>query len=231
VTPARCLALLFSLCLHGCVAGILLLFSAARPEEAERVYRVALSELAAPQTAQAAPPPAPEPRPEQPPSEPELQPEPEPKPEPEPPREAETKIISARKTTPPARPKAEPKPAAPELRTPFSGSAPGPRPRQFGGFSAYEQDHVDQRPAIARRAEPEYPARARRMNIEGTTVVELVVDASGLPKACAVRSAAPPGYFEEAALDAARKMRFLPGKLKGVPVNTLVLLPFSFRLR
>jgi protein TonB len=69
------------------------------------------------------------------------------------------------------------------------------------------------------------------MNIEGTVMVELVVDTAGLPKACAIWSAEPPGYFEEATLSAAQKMRFIPGKFNGVPVNTLVHLPFSFRLR
>jgi protein TonB len=69
------------------------------------------------------------------------------------------------------------------------------------------------------------------MNIEGTVMVELVVDTAGLPKACAIRSAEPAGYFEEAALSAAQKMRFIPGKINGTPVNTLVLLPFTFRLR
>jgi protein TonB len=225
VTPARCLALLFSLCLHGCAAGILLFFSADGREKAEPVYRVALSELAGAETAQAAPSPEPEPE--------TLPPVSEPLPElkPEPPREPETKSISAKKATPPARPKPEPKPALPERRPPSPAGPPGPRLRQFGGFSAYEQDHVDQRPAIVRRSEPEYPAKARRMNIEGRVVVELVVDASGLPKACVIRSAAPPGHFEEAALNAAQKMRFMPGKVRGVPVNTLVLLPFAFRLR
>jgi protein TonB len=204
---------------------MLLLFSAGNHEEAERVYRVALSELAATEMARAAPPPSPESVPEPlPPG-----PEPLPEPKPEPPREPETKIVSAKKTMPPARPKPEPKPAAPERQPSSPVQSSGPR--QFGGFSAYEQDHVDQRPAIVRRAEPEYPARARRMNIEGAAVVELVVDASGFPKACAIRSASPSGYFEEAALNAARKMRFMPGKVRGIPVNTLVLLPFSFRLR
>ncbi|MDR3175018.1 MAG: energy transducer TonB [Desulfovibrio sp.] len=90
---------------------------------------------------------------------------------------------------------------------------------------------MDQRPSVSRRVKPEYPTRARRMSIEGTVMVELVVDTAGLPKACAIRSAEPSGYFEEAALNAVQKMRFIPGKINGAPVNTLVLLPFAFRLR
>jgi protein TonB len=61
--------------------------------------------------------------------------------------------------------------------------------------------------------------------------VQLVVDTTGAPKACSIRSSEPPGYFEDAALGAAQAMRFIPGMIKGTPVNTLVLLPFSFRLQ
>jgi protein TonB len=69
------------------------------------------------------------------------------------------------------------------------------------------------------------------MHIEGTVTVELIVDTAGLPKACTVRFAQPSGYFEENVLTAVQKMRFIPGKINGAPVNTLVLLPFVFRLR
>lgn len=144
---------------------------------------------------------------------------------------------------------AQPSPAAPAPATP-AASAPaatattavragpagaagpaGPQPRTVGGFDAYACDVLDQRPSITRRIEPEYPPRARRMNIQGSVKVRLVVDASGQPCNCEVVSATPDGYFEEAALKAAKSMRFAPGKLKGQPVNTLVELPFIFRLR
>jgi protein TonB len=46
-----------------------------------------------------------------------------------------------------------------------------------------------------------------------------------------VHEANPPGYFEDAALDAARRTHFIPGKLRGQAVNTVVLLPFTFALR
>jgi protein TonB len=243
MTRVGCLTLLFSLCLHGGIAGALFLFSMDQRAEAERVYHVALVEFVKPgiiqeapasdgpepvieEAAAATPPPAPEP-------EPEVSPAPDPTPEP--------RVISAIRPAPPVRARPAPKPAPPAVPPSTqpqgeSSSAPiqvasGPLPRQFGALSAYDQDHVDRRPSISRRVAPEYPSRARRMHIEGTILVELVVDTAGLPKACAIRSAEPPGYFEEAALNAAQKMRFIPGKIKGAPVNTLVLLPFVFRLR
>ena len=69
------------------------------------------------------------------------------------------------------------------------------------------------------------------MNVQGKVAVQMVIDTSGLPHNCSVVRAEPSGYFEEAAIAAASSMRFTPGKLKGQPVNTVVLLPFTFRLR
>lgn len=95
---------------------------------------------------------------------------------------------------------------------------------------AYKMEQVDERPSIARRAAPEYPKRAKRMSIQGRVGVQVVVDTSGKPKNCTVVFAEPQGYFEEAALKAAQRMRFIPGKVKGKAVNTLVLIPFQFKL-
>jgi protein TonB len=233
VNAIRGLTLFFSLCLHGSVAAIIFFFSncviSVDGEQVEQVYHVALAELAQPGILQ--PFPAPE----------VMAPLTAP-----PAREAEFKVNSAIKPKPNLRARAAPQAApaaagAPGGESPVpapasmpeneSSTASGPSPRQFDGLAAYEQDHIDQRPSVVRRVEPEYPARAIRMRIEGTALVEMVVDTDGMPQACVVRSAQPPGYFEEAVLYAAQKTRFTPGKLKGRPVNTLVVLPFAFRLR
>lgn len=230
MNSTRVLLILFSLCLHGTVAGTLCLFSGNASPGEERVYHVTLAEFSAPEAPMPAPPEPPDetPSPEAPP--PPLEPAAPPPPEPEPPREVKPKPISSKKKPEPEkarqRPR-EPEPPVPEAVKPASG----PQPRRLGGLSAYASDHVDQRPSIARRALPDYPRSAKRQNIEGRVLVQLVVDSSGNPRACTVHSADPPGFFEEAALTAAGKTRFIPGKLKGQSVNTVVLLPFSFKLR
>lgn len=224
----RLLFVLFSLALHAGAAGTLYLFSQERATAEERVYHVSLAEFAPvaaplPAVREAVPPPAPEPEPPLPVV------APEPEPEPPRPKEPETRTISAKKKMEPPKARQSEKAAPPAPRAPEGD--PGPTPRQIGGLAAYQADHVDQRPSIARRVAPEYPGKARRMQVEGQVVVQLVVDASGTPKACRVQSATPPGYFEDAALVAANKMRFIPGKIKGRAVNTLVHVPFAFRLR
>ena len=96
---------------------------------------------------------------------------------------------------------------------------------------AYETDDVDQRPSVVKNARVEYPRKARRLGLSGRVVVQLVVDTEGKPQSCKIRSAEPTGHFEEAALSAARGMRFIPGKIQGRSVNTVVLIPFNFSLR
>lgn len=231
-----------SVLLHAVVAGLVLVFSSGAGRD-EQVYRVTLAEFSIPSASASAPsssPPRPEtstpepPKPEPPTPEPAAQKLPEPK----------TKKISAKKTTRKPEPKREDQPVAPPAPARTASAGPGERnapsgetsgpPGPFlniGGLAAYGVDAVDQRPSIAKRAVPDYPPRARRMNVQGQVLVRLVVDASGKPRECAIHEAEPAGYFEEAALAAARKTRFIPGKVRGQPVNTVVLFPFVFRLR
>jgi protein TonB len=122
--------------------------------------------------------------------------------------------------------------AAAAVHAPRVETAPsdGGAPLDIGGFAAYGEDAVEQPPSVAVQIAPEYPQRARRMSVQGRVEVRLVVDEAGKPQACVVHKADPAGYFEEAALAAARKTRFNPGKLRGRPVNTLVHLSFVFVL-
>ena len=113
--------------------------------------------------------------------------------------------------------------------TPGDGS--GSTGNASGQDGAYTPGNLDHAPALLRRVRPEYPAEAKKKKIEGRVVVRLIVDSRGMPTQCSVHSATPPGTFEAAALEAARKLRFSPGRKGGRAVPTLVLLPFDFRLR
>lgn len=99
------------------------------------------------------------------------------------------------------------------------------------GQGPYMPGQLDDLPSVLRAVRPNYPPEAKKKKIEGRVVVRLIVDSAGLSADCAVHAAEPNGYFEEAALAAARKTRFIPGKKNGRPVRSLVLLPFDFRLR
>lgn len=248
----RSVAIAFSLLLHGSIVTAGLLFASAETMPEEKIYRVSLAEFAPAQSSAtpgkdgtAAPAPA-ETQPETPvrPVEPEIVPPP-PKPAPV----VTPKPTPHKRSVPPPQSSAvqartqdtvqqteasaqESQPAAsPQNPAGTGGGTAQGGPRSIGGLSAYAEDVVDQRPSISRRVMPEYPDRARRMNMQGQVVVQLVVDVSGNPQQCAIYSSDPAGVFDEAALVAARKTRFLPGKVRGQPVNTIVLIPYKFALR
>lgn len=226
--------ILLSLGLHLLLAGLVAGFAYFVPDNDEKYYQAALVELPAGQPAPAPAQPAlPPEQPDLPEPLPEPEPEPAPPPKPEPEPEPVKQISPVKKAEPAPRPREKPKPAprpepAPETAvTP----APGGPTRQIGGLAAYEAALVDEPPAVTRRVLPAYPARARG-RVRGRVEVSLVVDVSGNPRELKVLRAEPTGYgFEEAALEAARKTRFMPGKVRGKAVNTLVTLPFVFNIR
>lgn len=229
------LQILASIALHLLIVGVVIIFSAKRTAPETKVYQVALAEFVS------APAPAPTPVQEP------LLPEPSPpeevvvpeEPVVKPPEPVEKKISSVKKTPPPKpkekKPPAKPaRPASDSPQTAVNNGGPNTgaaSPQSIGGMRRYDVDAVDQRPTISRRVKPDYPMKARRMNIEGKVLVGLVVDTSGVPVECKIVHADPQGYFEEAALQAARKTKFIPGKVKGQPVNTSVVIPFVFALR
>lgn len=221
---------------HAALAALVLAWPVAEPPAAPRIYEVALADMALARAGASAPP-APQ----------AAQPAP-PKPTPHktasPPAE---RIISARKA-PDAQPAPAEQPPAPPPSAVLSqaalaqaagpaqassgaGGSGGPQLRSYGGVSAYDANSVDERPSVLRGVVPDYPHQARRMHQEGRVLVRVVVDEQGSPVTALVQESTPSGVFDQAALGAARRFRFLPGKVAGRRVMTAVLIPFEFSLR
>jgi len=78
---------------------------------------------------------------------------------------------------------------------------------------------------------PKYPPLSRRLGEEGVVLLEVEVLPNG--SAGAIRILANPGYprLTAAAIAAVRLARFHPGLRRGVPVRTVVKVPFEFVLR
>ena len=82
----------------------------------------------------------------------------------------------------------------------------------------------------ALQALAEYPEAARRTGIEGTVVVQFVVDERGaVVDPAVVRSPHP--LLSDAALEAVGKATFTPGQQRGRPVKVRFAVPVTFRLR
>ena len=228
--------ILASCVIHAGIFTVALVVSSTRKEvPQEKIYRVTLAHI--PMTAQtdtAHYAPLSELSPPQPEQEPVTETLQE-KQETKPPLSPKEKTVSARKKKEPPKPSADETPtprkaAQAQALSPDTAPTGSVAPFHIGGFDAYGEDAVEQPPSVAVQITPDYPQRARRMSVEGRVDVRLVVDETGKAQACAVYKAEPAGYFEEAALAAARRTRFIPGKLRGRPVNTLVHISFVFVL-
>ena len=85
-------------------------------------------------------------------------------------------------------------------------------------------------PGLLREVRPDYTDEARRRNIEGEVVLEIVVRRDGsVGDTRVVRGLG--GGLERRALDAVRQWRFSPARRRGTPVDVLVEVAVEFRLR
>lgn len=100
----------------------------------------------------------------------------------------------------------------------------------------YAGEDVDTPPRIAnpnrtaRLVADSYPALLKKTGVAGQAQVQFVVDASGKvePTSVEVVLASQPA-FATAAKEIAPRIEFTPGKAKGQPVRTRVLLPIQYK--
>jgi periplasmic protein TonB len=87
-------------------------------------------------------------------------------------------------------------------------------------------------PQVVRRVDTKYTDAARRAKVQGTVVVECVVNTDGtVGSVRVVRSLDTVYGLDEEALKAAKQWRFTPGTRMGVPVPVLISLEMTFSLR
>lgn len=77
--------------------------------------------------------------------------------------------------------------------------------------------------------DPKYPKKESKAHRRGTVVLDLVVDADGLPRDIKVSLPLSP-EFDRAALDAVKKWKFSPATKDGRPVATQIKVEVSFHL-
>lgn len=84
-------------------------------------------------------------------------------------------------------------------------------------------------PKLIKDAEPIYPKNAKRAQKEGTVTLQATIGTDGIPKNIVALTNIGFG-FEEAAIEAFKKCRFLPAKKKGKDVEIKVTRKFEFEL-
>jgi len=90
---------------------------------------------------------------------------------------------------------------------------------------------IDEPPVMIHEEIPEYPLVAQELGIEADVTILALVGESGKVKKAKVWLCSSPGYgFEEAAVKAAYKSRYLPGKENGKPYDCWVTYKVKFSL-
>ncbi|HEX9819423.1 MAG TPA: energy transducer TonB [Methylomirabilota bacterium] len=185
--------------------------------------------------------------------------EPEPaaprRPEAEPAPSAVAPPVAARAPEPPAPAVPAPPVTAPPARVAAGPAATGGRNQDAGAFAvpvpptpeapagapaaggpsaaAIPRDGVTQRanPRGGYQHRPAYPSSARRLGIQGTTLLSVLVGDDGRVAEVVVKQSAGHPDLDHAAADAVRRWRFEPARRGTEAVVMWVLLPVEFRLR
>jgi len=96
-------------------------------------------------------------------------------------------------------------------------------------IKAFEPSDLDQGPMAITRSAPAYPFQMRQSGIEGTVLVDFIVDPHGaVQRAYAVSSSN--SAFEPAAVQGVSKWKFRAGRKGGRPVYTHMQVPIVFSL-
>jgi len=86
-------------------------------------------------------------------------------------------------------------------------------------------------PTPRKQVDPKYPDLARKGQVEGTVLVEVIIGIDGKVESAKIAGAKPEGFFEEAALAAAKQWTFEPAYQRDKPVRVRYQIPFRFTLR
>jgi periplasmic protein TonB len=84
-------------------------------------------------------------------------------------------------------------------------------------------------PAYGSNPQPPYPMAARRLGIEGTVVLRVVVAPDGTPKSVVVLESSGHNVLDASALETVRtRWRFVPARRNGIAIEDSVQVPIRF---
>lgn len=154
-------------------------------------------------------------------------------------------VLGKKASVPP--PVGEPAPPRPEPDKPHSEPPPEPlspvesrvEPPPVEGPPGIEVPQVedpefyparmlDRFPKPVAEVELHYPDRADSEDLSGTVTLLLLIDELGMVVKASVVEADPPGYFEEAAVEAFRSVLFTPAERDGKVVKSRLVVQVSF---
>ncbi len=105
-----------------------------------------------------------------------------------------------------------------------------PPPSSLGGSSTGEPKSISMSQAQCSVPEPFYPGLSRRMGEEGKALVRLYINEAGLVERVQLAQSSGIQRLDQAALDAALKVRCKPFVEFGKPIKVSAIQPYIFRL-
>ena len=110
-------------------------------------------------------------------------------------------------------------------------SAPAPAARETLAFAANHADtasHTDV--TYLHNPKPAYPPMARKLGLEGTVVMRILVNQAGEPAESRILGSSGIEVLDTAAMDAVKRWRFLPARKGAVAIAHWVDVPVTFKL-
>ncbi len=132
-------------------------------------------------------------------------------------------------TTTVSPPKLERPPQGPSVSPDFSDLAHEASGGILKDFNIDINQVGNEPPKITKRIKPTYPKTAKRAEKEGTVKLQATIGTDGKPKNIVALTKLGFG-FEDAAINALKKWRFIPGKKKGKDAEMTVSLEIKFEL-
>lgn len=86
-----------------------------------------------------------------------------------------------------------------------------------------------EKPKLIKFVPPDYPEMARASSLEGTVLVKVLVGPDGSVMRAEILQSVHP-MLDSAAIAAALKCKFEPGKQRNIPVKAWMAIPFRFKL-
>jgi TonB family protein len=112
-----------------------------------------------------------------------------------------------------------------------AGTGPGMGAGSGGGFGGgvYRPGGAVVPPVLVKEVKPVYTPEALRQRIQGSVLLEAIVGTDGIPVGIRVTRPLERG-LDEAAVAAAGKWRFAPGRVGDSPVDVLITIQMDFRV-
>ena len=79
-----------------------------------------------------------------------------------------------------------------------------------------------------KKCEPKFPRISRKRGERGKVLVRVFINRDGFSEKVEIKQSSGFNRLDKAAMDAAKKCRFIPGMRNGKPVETSPIIPFTF---